>query len=86
MAIIMVDQQQWEKTYSPVLQELEQIKKHPIKNHTILIDDVRLFGTIEFDYVTLDQIIDKVLEINPNYNISFVPGYVQNDILVAQIK
>ena len=74
------------KTNSPILQELDQIKKHHIKSHTILIDDVRLFGTHEFDYVTLDQIIDKILEINPSYKISFVPGYVNNDILVAQIK
>lgn len=28
----------------PVLTELEIIGRHPIKNHTILIDDIRLFG------------------------------------------
>lgn len=70
---------------SPILQELEAIKNHPIKNHTILIDDVRMFGTRDFDGVTLDQITDKLREINPNYSIFFEKGYQANDILVACI-
>lgn len=69
--------------WSPILKELEQIKKHPIKTHTILIDDVRLMGTEYFDFVTIDQIVEKVLEINPDYKFFFVDGYVKNDILVA---
>lgn len=73
-------------SYSPILLELEAIKMHPIKNHTILIDDVRLMGTYEFDFVTLDQIINKIKDINPNYQLSFLNGYVENDILVAQVK
>ncbi|GAB4188255.1 MAG: hypothetical protein Tsb0015_08080 [Simkaniaceae bacterium] len=74
------------KNYSPIIRELEHIQKHPIKNHTILIDDVRLMGTKSFDNVTLEMIIEKIYEINPYYEISFQRGYVDNDILVAEIK
>lgn len=69
-----------------LLQELEQIKRHPIKSHTILIDDVRLFGTKEFDYISKETIIEKLLEINPNYKISYQNGHVKNDILVAKVR
>jgi len=72
--------------YSPLLKELNAIKKHHIKNHTILIDDVRQFGTIWFNFLSLDTIIAKILEINPSYKIFFVDGYVRNDILIAQVQ
>ncbi len=71
---------------SPILEELEQIGRHPIKTHTILIDDVRLFGTYHFDYTTLDEILKKLYEINPHYTISYENGFVEEDILVAQVK
>jgi len=73
-------------TNSPILLELDQIATHPIKTHTILIDDVRCFGTWDFDYVTLDEVVAKILEINPNYCIHFEDGYQENDILVAFIN
>lgn len=69
-----------------ILQELEQIKKHSVKTHTILIDDVRLFGTEYFDFVTLDEIAEKILEINPDYEFFLIDGSVKNDILVARVK
>ncbi len=69
----------------PVLRELEQIKKHHIKNHTILIDDVRLFGSPSFNYIALEHIIAKLLEINPNYDFFYVDGAFVKDILVAQV-
>lgn len=68
-----------------VLEELEQIKRHPIKTHTILIDDMRCCETWWFDGISKQQIIDKVKEINPNYEISYEDGFAPNDILVAQI-
>jgi hypothetical protein len=71
--------------FSPIMKELEIIKNHPIKTHTILIDDVRCMGGQGFDFVTLDQIINKILEINPKYKISFESGFIEDDILVAQI-
>jgi len=59
---------------TPLIEELEQIKQHPIKTHTILIDDMHCCDTLLFDYLSLNDIIQKVLEINPNYTITFVPG------------
>lgn len=72
-------------TNTPIFAELEAIRQHPIKTHTILIDDVREFGTIEFDYIELDEIIEKIMEINPNYRISFEDGHCPHDVLVAEI-
>ncbi len=71
---------------TPILDELEQIKQHHINTHTILIDDVRQFGTWYFDYITKEQLIEKIFEINPNYSISYTDGFVQDDILIAEVK
>lgn len=75
---------------TPLIEELEQIKWHPIKTHTILIDDMHCCGTLLFDFLEREDIVKKVLEINPNYKISFIPGgdageYPIN-VLVAEIK
>lgn len=70
----------------PLLNELKVIAQHPIKTHTILIDDVRLFGTSEFDFINLEEIKDALKEINPNYIFYFEDGYIANDILVAEIR
>lgn len=73
----------------PVLEELEQIKKHPIKNHTIIIDDMHCSGTLLFDYITKEQIAKKIKEINSNYVISYIPGGDDGEypcnIMVAQV-
>lgn len=75
---------------APLLEELEQIKKHHIKTHTILIDDLSCCGTLAFDYLTLDDLINKIKEINPNYTIRLLDGgnddEALNNILLAYIK
>jgi hypothetical protein len=76
--------------FSPIIKELEVIKRHPINTHTILIDDIRDMGTMHFDFVTREQVIEKLMEINPNYTISYENGLngdmiFYNDILVAKI-
>ncbi len=58
----------------PLLEELEQIKWHPIKTHTILIADMHCLGTRAFDGLTKEDLIAKILDINPNYEISYVVG------------
>lgn len=67
----------------PLIEELEVIKKHPRKDHIILIDDVRLMGTNEFSGVDLEQVKKAILDINPLYKFSFEDGEQDNDILVA---
>ncbi len=69
----------------PIIDELSLISAHPIKNHTILIDDVRLFDKPEFLYIKLNDIIGLLKSINPDYRISYEDGYIANDVLVAEI-
>jgi hypothetical protein len=73
---------------SPLLKELELIKRHPIKEHIILVDDRRHCGTVYFDHVTEKQIREMILTINPGYTFSHRTGSTaqaefQNDVLVA---
>lgn len=70
----------------PLPFELEAIKKHHIKDHTIFIDDVRLFGCAEWSFVEKDTVLNILKEINPNYTIKYLDGYIENDILVAYIE
>ncbi len=74
------------KTNTPILGELKAIANHPIKTHTILIDDIRCFGTNDFDYIELDEIIQVILQINPLYEISYEDGHLPKDILVAEVN
>lgn len=54
----------------PVLQELEQIKRHPVKNHDILIDDIT--PIIMLPGISKAILKQSILEINPNYKINYV--------------
>lgn len=69
------------KSRIPIYDELKAIKNHHIKNHTILIDDMRGFG---------QPVLDAVVEINPKYQITYEDGargkmLFKNDILVAMV-
>ena len=74
--------------YSPLLKELDQIKAHGINNHTILIDDMRLWvnrGNVSNNFGK-DEILKKVREINKNYIISYEDDVcAEQDILIAQV-
>jgi hypothetical protein len=73
----------------PLYEELEVLKTLDRKDHNILIDDMRIIGTIGWGVGTVKEIlIQKILEINPSYQISFLEGEGNhpNDILVATIK
>lgn len=78
-----------EAGWFPILQELDAIKQHKIKNHTILIDDWRCFDR-SYPYYTQhnisqEMIKNKILEINSNYKFSYEDGYTPNDVFVAQV-
>lgn len=64
-------------------EELLAIRNHPIKEHTILIDDVRLFDTAHMERISLKKVKDLLRSINPDYRIFFIDGSYPNDILVA---
>ena len=73
----------------PLVQELEAINLSPCKDHTLFIDDVRLFGNHEWDFLEKEKVIEAIYNINPNYKLSYVDGMEDgtfpNDILVATI-
>jgi hypothetical protein len=69
----------------PLIQELNQIKLHPIKNHIIAIDDAHLFGkrqtnkqgelVCDYSNVPYETVKNKILEINPNYDVGIYAPY-----------
>jgi len=63
----------------PLMEEIEIIGRHPIKNHTILIDDLRCWGWN-------DKLMDAIRIINPSYVFSLEDGTFEKDILVAQVR
>ena len=73
----------------PLMVELKIIKQHPIKTHTILIDDIRLLRNHEAEWADLPygvkDVEEFILSINPDYKITYTFGEVENDILIAQI-
>jgi hypothetical protein len=78
-------------TICPILEELEQIKKHKLNTHTIMIDDIFLMNNSDNKYngfpVNKSQILKKLYEINPNYIIRYFDDYISsNDILVAYVE
>lgn len=70
---------------SPLIEELEAINTHDIKNHIILCDDMRLSGTVWIPHI--NDITKAILEINQNYRFNFMPSiYSSNEVLVAKLK
>tara|TARA_Y100001937_G_scaffold12809_1_gene16550 strand:- start:1409 stop:2080 length:672 start_codon:yes stop_codon:yes gene_type:complete len=74
----------------PLLKELDVISNHHINNHIIGIDDAHLFGTKQIssdggvcDYteVTYEKVRDKLLQINPNYDIGIYKPYDMEMVL-----
>lgn len=73
----------------PLPFELEALLNHPIKTHTLLVDDRRIFGQFGSNWgENLDEelLIEAMTDINSEYKISYEDGCVPDDIIVAQIK
>jgi len=73
------------KMWSPLMLELESIKKHKINTHTIIIDDMRCWKISSEYNFCVDDITKKLYEINNNYELIYEDGFVPNDILIAKI-
>lgn len=71
---------------SPLLEELDIIASSPIKDHTIIIDDIRLFGSDEWSNIQKDDAVNKIMAINPKYNILYLDGHIKQDVLWATVK
>lgn len=73
--------------WAPLMQELDVIKNHHRKDHTILIDDIRCWQDPNPVHgFFIDDIYKKLKEINSEYIIEFLDGVEPNDILVAKTK
>ena len=71
---------------SPVVDELKAILEYSKrKDHTILIDDRRLFGSEEWSFVKEEDAIALLKEINPDYVIEYLDGVIEKDIICAYI-
>jgi len=75
--------------YIVLMDELKIIANHHIKEHTILIDDMRLVRNKQAEWnsfpYTQKDIESFIYSININYRISYTFGEVEDDILIAQI-
>jgi len=80
------------QSLTPLISELKQLEQHSIKTHTILIDDIRLVGTVgenHFPDLSVDLLIEALRRINPNYKFTFENGVLHDgtvlhdDVLVA---
>lgn len=67
----------------PLLDELCQIDRHPIKTHTIIIDDFLYMTHPDITIWTRAGIIKALDFINPNYKINLVANPVINNLLIA---
>ena len=78
------------KKNCPLMEELDAIADHHIRDHIILIDDMRIIRKTACNTkgVTENSVLEKLVEINPLYNITYVDnnlkwGLFENDCLVA---
>ena len=84
-AVVFLDAHSME--YNPILEELNALKENRFKEHIIMIDDKREFKRGVWPEITVDLLLEKLLEINPNYTITYEDSVNANgDIIVAWIK
>lgn len=71
---------------SPVVDELNIILSHNRNDHTIFIDDRRLFGSAEWSGVKEADALGALKHINPNYNIHYLDGHISGDVICATVR
>jgi hypothetical protein len=84
------------KKRCPLYEELEAIQSLERKDNVILVDDLRLirghmwgestWGEKQENNINfLQEICNKILSINPDYNIVTLPGHTEHDVLFAYV-
>lgn len=68
---------------SPVIDELKIIQGHVNHDHTIFIDDRRLFESAEWSGVKEEDAIALLRDMNPKYAIKLLNGHVPLDVICA---
>lgn len=69
----------------PLVKELIQIGQHPIKSHTIIIDDIMVLTHPATTNWSKKMIEQGIKNINPKYKIEYFANPVINNILVANL-
>jgi hypothetical protein len=69
----------------PLMLELDQLRKHPIKTHTIMIDDILILTHPEVTGWNKDLIENALLMVNPAYKLTYLSNPVRNNILLANV-
>lgn len=69
----------------PLMKELLHIHLHPVKTHTILIDDFLYLSHPDITGWTRSMISNAIDMINPEYKIKYFANPIQNNILVAHV-
>lgn len=70
---------------NPLVEELTAIKNTGRTDHTIMIDDRRLFGSAEWGGLKEEAVMDLLKQINPDYKITYLDGEIPNDIICASV-
>lgn len=72
-------------TRNPLLSELAAISASLIEGHTILIDDVRMFGSADWHGLKLEDALRYLHRIDPDFEIDYEDTVnAKNDLLVAR--
>lgn len=87
------DECEYGNKWSPIIEELNAIKEHHIKNHTIIVDDYRCMDNMHFDkernipigFPGKKKLLEILKSINPDYSITFINGAIPNDVVVARV-
>jgi len=69
----------------PIFEELQAISDHPIKSHTILIDDINCFDNAAHDWISLHSVIERCRQINPSYRFERLDAAVPQNILAVYL-
>lgn len=77
----------------PLIQELEVISEHSVKNHIITVDDASLLGRIQhsegnvvcdYSQITTDKVESILNKINPKFNISYPSPF--NQLMLVSLE
>lgn len=79
--------------WTPINEEIETLRNHPIKTHVILVDDLRCMDNTHVDEKTQKEVgfpgkqklLEQLQEINPNYKLDFLDGHVKTDVVRAMV-
>jgi hypothetical protein len=83
-AVVYLDAHSVER--NPLLEELAVLAEQPRRDHTLLIDDVRMFGSPDWHGLAAEEIRKFVLQVNSEYRFSYRDtNHAAGDLLVAEV-